>query len=284
MSVVTTFLPPPVPQNPVLLEIAQACYELGQTDWCDGSAGNISLLLRKEEAQSFLELSVPGTRQPLAQPLPELDRRYIMITASGAKLRKLPWDPAGALVLVEICDGGASWRLVSGWGDTKQHPSSELIVHLLGHRARLVSQGDSRAILHVHPPQSIALTIVLPPDHREYTRLLWRMHTEGVAAFPEGVAALEVGIPGSLALARETAQAWQSHRLVFWRYHGLAVADTSLDSCLSLVEMAEKIIGITLHLSTYGYFRVNANLRMSEWQMAQLATKYKVTEKHKYWN
>ena len=223
--------------SPYFSEMVEISAELGITGWFEGSAGNLSILLSGHEVRDYLSGASLGQRVVLEPAVPGLDGRYLLITASGARIKRVAKVPEETLGLLEIVDNGTAWRLVWGFS-TDASPSSELMTHLVAHEARLAETGNSFALLHCHPPYSIAMSFTSYANGRDFSRMIWGYHAEGVAVFPEGIGVVPLTLPGGDVLAKRTAELIKKHRLIVWAKHGVISCGSSLDEAMRLVEYA----------------------------------------------
>lgn len=272
---------------PFIRELCQAADELAHTGWHDNSAGNLSLLLPPQELEPYQQELISGAAQEIEQELAELDGFYLLISASGKRIKHITRDPEDALVLLQICHSGRAWRQV--WGlKNGGKPSSELLAHLWGHQARRSSFGRSRVLLHAHPPYTIALSYCMKPDSASFSQLIWKWHPEALAVFPEGIAVLELMLPGGAYLAQRSATELAQHKLVVWATHGVFTAGDSFDDCIGYIEVLEKIIQIAHIANGLSYQNPQkffpSSLRF-EWltgnELGQLAKHYNVQPPYK---
>ena len=228
----------------LLKQIVCFSRRLSGLDLCEGSAGNLSILLSEEEISGWQHPeSVPGSFVKLESRVGNLGGKYLLISASGARLSTLATDPESKLALLEMDNSGSSYRVI--WGlDKGGKPSSELMVHLLGHQALMTSRAPGRVLFHCHPLYAVTLSAICSFTTEELTRLFWHFHTEGRAFFEEGAAAIKALAPGSMELATQTASLLSKHRYLLWERHGVIASGASLEECLSLVEVSEKILRI----------------------------------------
>jgi len=273
---------------PFIIQINNLCTDLAATDWCEGSAGNFSLLLERDEVKPWLDLkSASGMQIDLGESPETLAGKYLLISGSGERLNRISRDPEKSLALLEISSNGDTCRLVWGLREGGK-PSSELMVHLLGHHARLAETGRSKAILHTHPIYAVVLSVIQPMNNRELSHILWRFHTEGAAVFPEGAAFLPVTAltpPGSEYLAKQTADCFRRHRYVMWERHGTIVAGDSLDECFMQNQVAEKLFRIAYLSSNAGQQAIQylKHYQMRYHLLEAVGKPFGVDNKHRYW-
>ncbi|WP_031388671.1 tRNA (N6-threonylcarbamoyladenosine(37)-N6)-methyltransferase TrmO [Desulfonatronum thiodismutans] len=152
----------------------------------------------------------------------------MIITVSGsAKGRLRPGD----LALVDLASGAAT-----GPG----RPSTEAALH----RAVYASQSKAQAILHVHPPHLLALSLAKPGgDLLESTLFEADVWSRKMIRLP----ALQ---PGCEALAKQVGRAAMAYPALFMERHGLVCWGRDLDEALALAEELESLARIdVLHRS-----------------------------------
>ena len=94
--------------------------------------------------------------------------------------------------------------------------------------------------MHCHPTNLIAMTHVVPLDSARFTEILWKMQTESIVVFPEGVAVLPWMLCGGTEIGLATAEKMDSYRSVVWAQHGLFCTGKDLDEAYGLIETIEK--------------------------------------------
>jgi len=115
-------------------------------------------------------------------------------------------------------------------------PSTESAVHL----GIYAACPDTRAVLHIHPPCLLALSLAVPPEKRLGLPLpeadVYRARIAWTPFFP----------PGSPELGRAVADAAKMHPAVWMERHGLVVHGPDLDFCLSLAEELEQLAKVQM--------------------------------------
>ncbi|MBR3689799.1 MAG: rhamnulose-1-phosphate aldolase, partial [Eggerthellaceae bacterium] len=177
---------------------------------------------------------------PLDVEAPELAGEWLLITATGSYMQNVTRDPESSLGIIELNEQGSAYRVVWGFAGGGR-PTSEVSAHVLIHACKkTASQGAFRVLYHCHPTPIIALTHALGADARAITRLLWKMMTECVMVFPQGVGVVPCEVPGSMELARMTANAVRDHNAVIWAKHGLLATGESFDATFGLIHVIVK--------------------------------------------
>ena len=95
----------------------------------------------------------------------------------------------------------------------------------------------------------LAMTFVHDLDERAFTRTLWRMCTECMMVFPDGVNVLPWMLCGTNEIGLATAQKMQTARLVVWAQHGIYGAGRDLDETFGLIETVEKAAEVYLKIA-----------------------------------
>lgn len=251
-------------------DFVRMCSDGYAMGWHERNGGNASYRLRAEERAAvggtlggvakveeragIAELAgegvLLGEGTPCATPwlsldveAANLDGEWLLITATGSYMRNVADQPEKALGIVELRATASAlmeYRVVWGF-EGGGRPTSELSAHVLIHAVKKrASQGESRVLYHCHPTPIIALTHVFPHDARVISRLLWRTMTECVMVFPQGVGIVPCEVPGSMELARLTAEQVESHDAVIWVQHGLLATGESCDAAFGLMHVIVK--------------------------------------------
>ena len=93
------------------------------------------------------------------------------------------------------------------------------------------------------------MTFVHTLDEREFTRTLWRMCTECIVVFPDGLNVLPWMVCGTNEIGEATAEKMTTARLVVWGQHGIYGAGADLDETFGLIETAEKAAELYLKIA-----------------------------------
>lgn len=197
--------------------------------WHERNGGNASYRLRADEAQA-VEAACPADApwQPLGVQAPGLGGQLFLVTAAGCYFQDLAAAPERSLGIVELDAAGAAYRQRWGFAGGGR-PTSEFAGHMLIHEARVAATGGAaRAIYHGHPASVVALSKLVPLEPRAVTRVLWQAMTESIMVVPEGVGAVGCLVPGSLDLARASAEQMRAFAAVLWASHGLLVSGDGL--------------------------------------------------------
>ena len=230
---------------------ARMCDDGWHQGWHERNGGNASYRMTAadvEECRGLLAAE-PGPWVPLAVEVPALAGERFVVTRTGGHMRNLAGDVVHGAGILELDDRGGAYRTLWGLAEGGR-PTSEFSGHLLMHEARTRAAASpaapapaapaDRVIYHCHPVDVVALTCAVAPNAREITRTLWKMMTECIMVFPEGVGAVGCLTPGSLELARASAGEMADVRAVVWAHHGLVVAGATFDDAFGLAHVIVK--------------------------------------------
>jgi rhamnulose-1-phosphate aldolase len=230
---------------PFMKELIRTCSTMFRLGWNERNGCNISVIVEEDEAAKYLDTGVHLRNFDLSIDAAELEGRIFAVTRTGSYFRNVKTDPEYNLGLIRINQGRASllWGF-SGGG----LPTSELSSHLRSHIVRLRQNKNHRVVTHCHATNTLAMTFVHSLDDRSFTRTLWKMMTECIIVFPEGVGVLPWMICGNDEIGRATAEKMEKYRICLWAQHGIFAAGNSLDEALGLIEAVEKAAGIYIKL------------------------------------
>ena len=207
--------------------------------WDERNGGNLSYIATEEEVAEVCPLD--SNLRSFTYPdcdLSALIGKYFVITGTGKYFKNCEKDPETNLGIVRVEDAH-TLRLLWGY-KTGGSPTSEAPTHLLCHAKRLAKDPLHRVVMHCHPTNLIAMTHVVPLDSARFTEILWKMQTESIVVFPEGVAVLPWMLCGGTEIGLATAEKMDSYRSVVWAQHGLFCTGKDLDEAYGLIETIEK--------------------------------------------
>lgn len=267
MSVNNDFL-----NSAFIKEIVDAGQLMFERGWAERNAGNISCMIPNAEAEKFFNINQPERSFDLELSIQELAGKIFLITASGAYLRRLKSDPAKDLGVCRVSLDGKRLELLWGF-EAGGVPTSEMYMHLMGHMARLRVDPNHRVIIHTHPTNIIVMSAIEQLDERALTAALWRMHSECIVIFPDGVGLIPWMVPGALGISTKTAGKLAEYRLVVWPLHGLIGTGSSIDEAMGLIETVEKTAEIYVKsMSLTGTPRI-----VTDKQLMEIAEHFNVT-------
>ena len=235
---------------PFMAEMIRTATNMYAHGWDERNGGNISMLLDEAELKEYLTIPAIVRTIPTGFTAPELDGKLFLVTGTGKYFKNVQYDPQKNLGIVRLAENGAEAEALWGFSDGGRF-TSEFPAHMMSHAARLAADPENRVIMHCHPNNLIAMTYVHTLDEREFTRTLWRMETECIVVFPDGVNVLPWMLCGTNEIGEATAKKMETARLVVWAQHGIYGAGRDLDETFGLIETAEKAAEIymkTAHL------------------------------------
>lgn len=226
--------------------------------WHERNAGNLSYRLIDEEAAAC-RACVDAAGAPwvnLGRSYAELAGQCVCVSGAGRCFRNAEDEPGQTFGVIELSGDGSAYRLL--WGLEGGRPTSEFPTHLLAHAARIRADrrkaelsassphAESRVVYHAHCPNVIALSNILEPDSRVWTRALWQAMTEAILFFPDGLGVVPWMVPGGCEIAEASEVLLERHPACVWTQHGLFATGSGFDEAFGLAHMIEKTAGIYL--------------------------------------
>ena len=261
---------------PFMRESVRTLSNLYRLGWDERNGGNLSYLLTEEEIRPYLDPDRVIRVIPIPFDASELAGKYFLVTGTGKYFKNVEYDPENNLGLFRIGADGKSAELLWGSRDGGRF-TSELPAHLMSHAARLSVVPEHRIVMHTHPTSTIAMSLVHPFSEREFTRSLWKMQTESIVVFPEGVAVLPWMVCGTDEIGRATAEKLKTTRLCVWTTHGIYGTGRTMDEAFGLIETVEK--AAILYMQTAAFPRVN---EITDEQLKALAKEFKLDYRKDY--
>ncbi len=232
---------------PFMTEMIRTATNMYAHGWDERNGGNISMLLDEVELKKYFNVPAIVRAIPTGFTAPELNGRIFLVTGTGKYFKNVQYDPKANLGIVRLANNGAEAEVLWGFSDGGKF-TSEFPAHMMSHAARLAEDPENRVVMHCHPNNLIAMTYVHDLDEREFTRTLWRMETECIVVFPEGVNVLPWMLCGTNEIGMATAEKLKTARLCVWAQHGVYGAGRSLDEAFGLIETAEKAAEIYMKI------------------------------------
>ena len=263
---------------PFVQEMVHITREMYNHGWDERNGGNISLLLSPEELAPYSCCLHVQRELPLGFCAPALAGRTLLVTGTGKYFKNVSADPAAHLGIIRISPTGDTASLLWGFSGGGTY-TSELPAHLASHAQRLARDAQHRVIMHCHPTNILAMTFVHSLDEREFTRSLWRMCTECMMVFPDGIAVLPWMMCGTESIGQATAEKMKESRLVVWAQHGIYAAGKCLDEAFGLIETVEKAAAVYMKIA-----HLTCINTISDEQLLEIATSYGVCPRAGYLN
>src|SRR5699024_841387 len=249
-------------------------YRLG---WDERNGGNISYRLKEEEVGKYLDLTQVKKNINLDFDCSELVGSYFIVTGSGKYFKNVEYAPEDSLGVIRIGKDGKTIELLWGFNDGGV-PTSELPSHLMSHISRLSVDPLNRIVMHCHASHLLAMTYTHSLDEKDFTKKLWKMSTECVVVFPEGVGVIPWIVPGTNEIGEATASKMKEYRLVVWPHHGIYGTGKDMDETFGLIETAEKAAQIYTLAQAQGGIKQT----ITDEQLIDLAKGFNVTPKEGY--
>ena len=259
-----------------MIEMIRTLTNMYDHGWDERNGGNVSMLLSEDQVSDCLDPARVIRRIPTGFAEPSLAGKYFLVTGTGKYFKNVQYAPEVNLGLVRITPAGDEAELLWGFTDGGRF-TSEFAAHMMSHAARLRVNPENRIYMHCHPTNLLAMTYVHELDEREFTRTLWKMCTECIVVFPDGVNILPCVVCGTNQLGLDTAEKMKTARLVVWSLHGIYGAGKDLDETFGLIETAEKAAEIYMKIAHLP--RINT---ITDEQMHQLEKRFGIQAREGY--
>lgn len=232
---------------PFITEMRKTCDLMYKKGWNERNGGNVSCILSEKELSEYdIDLNSNSNTYMLESPISELAGMCFLITGTGKYLKNVFEYPKENLGIIRISADGASYNII--WGLENSKPTSEISTHLLCHKVRLEKDPNHKIIIHNHATNIEAMTFIQNLNDKDFTRCLWKMQTESIIVFPEGIGVLPWMVCGSDLIGKATAEKMSKYRLVVWAHHGILGAGRNFDETFGLIETAEKAAEIFIKI------------------------------------
>ena len=222
-----------------MVEAIRTLTNLYRLGWDERNGGNLSYLLYDEDIDGYLDTGNVIREIPMSFDASAIAGKIFLVTGTGKYFKNVQYDPAENLGIIRISDKGNVAELLWGFTDGGKF-TSELPAHLMSHMVRLEIDPAHRVVMHTHPTNTIAMSLVHDISPRAFTRTLWQMQTESIVVFPEGVAVLPWMVCGTNDIGVATAEQLRRQRLCVWTAHGIYGTGRTLDEAFGLIETVEK--------------------------------------------
>jgi len=238
--------------QPVLQQLARIARHVSQLGWSVGHSGNASILLADTAADQITANTLRSWRHPVT--LDGFTGRLILITKAGSRFRDIVVDARAGVTLLRIDRPGDLITQLSDNPNEDGWPTSELAAHLHAYKALARQRIEECALLHLHPPELVALT--LDPyltSEQVFNDEVLSLYPEATLMFPRGVGMLPYMPPGSEQLALASAKALAPHGIVVWCKHGVIAGGRTLDEALDRIEALNTAAKLLLHCRQAGF-------------------------------
>ncbi len=215
-------------------KITYNCFKKG---WNEMNGGNISYRLSCSDVTAIKnEFEIFETIK-LNETMEQIKGQYFLMTASGKFFQNVTENIEQNAGIIKVNEDGNSYTIV--WGFKNCKPTSELPTHLLNHNEICKKNNDYKIILHGHQTNLILLSALFE-DEDKLTKELWKMMTECLIVFPNGIKLINWMVPGTYEIGQETSKYINDYDLVFWKNHGGFIKGKSFDHAFGLIDTIEK--------------------------------------------
>lgn len=265
-------------ESPTVKEFCEITHLMYQKGWDERNGGNVSWILDEDKVTPYLNNNLDNIRTiELPFNVKELANKYLLVTGTGKYFKNIIKDPQDAIGLIQIANDGASYEILWGFVNGAV-ATSELPTHLMNHIQRLKVDKNHRVIMHCHATHTIAMTFSHELDEKLFTKTLWKMCTECLVVFPDGIGIIPWVVPGTEEIGKLTAEKMKDLRSVIWPFHGVFGAGTDLDETFGLIETIEKSAEVYTHVQSQGGVKQD----ISDENLDKLAKGFNVTPKQGY--
>jgi rhamnulose-1-phosphate aldolase len=234
-----------------ITEITDTAKNLWEKGWAERNAGNISVNVTEILSNDELSLFSTIPAKPVQGARYTLKNQVLIVTTAGSRMRDLAKDPWAHLCLLQFDPSGENYRQYSRPGLV---PTSELHTHLAVHDMLVRTQSNTKALVHTHATELIALTQI--PEFcstGSLNRLLWTMHPETILFVPKGVGFIPFEIPGTSGIASITAKILEECTVALWEKHGVLATGTTAADAFDTIDLLAKSARIYFMVKSAGF-------------------------------
>lgn len=223
-------------------EIAQYLWERG---WAERNAGNFSINITEEINFASINLSKEIIVR-LKKSYPYLKNNFILISAAGSRMKDITREPHKYILIVTVSATGNEYKYfnLNKEGKITKHnlqPTSEIRTHLAFQNMLKETGSKCNAILHSHPTEIIALTLLKKfSNEKKLNEQLCKIHPEVNTFIPGGIGLVPFMESGDEKIANATVKSAKNHRVVVWEKHGCIVAGEMLTDAFELTDIITK--------------------------------------------
>ncbi|TRZ76473.1 MAG: rhamnulose-1-phosphate aldolase [Bacteroidetes bacterium] len=235
-------------------ELARIAGYLWDRRWAERNAGNISVNITSSFSKKELNKFSTYPFLPLPREYAGLNRKLLLITAAGSRMRDVARDPLQEICLVYISDSSKAYHIIVPEKAEKElMPTSELLAHLAIHEMLCQTNAPEKVLIHSHVTELIAITHN-PRFHsaESLTGILWKMHPEALILQPRGYGFVPLAIPGTEKIATLTARCFEKNPVVIWEKQGALAIGRTISDAFDELDLAAKAASIYLICSRNG--------------------------------
>lgn len=224
----------------IIEDMGETGVQVTELGAAEGSAGNISVFVKQLEGVNNRfplqgEMDLPAKVSALVDG-------WVVITATGRRLRDVSKKPEATLCLLKIIGDGTRAQIYAA---PSLRPTSEYNSHLAIQDDQVARFGwEYHAVLHAQPLYMTYLSHLENkyPDTQSLNYRLLRWEPETAYVFQAGIGMLPFQIPGSPELMDATVAGLREHRAVVWQRHGMVSrSENNVIQTADLIEYAETV-------------------------------------------
>jgi len=170
-------------------------------------------------------------------------------------MRDVANQPFDNMCIIRFSNDGTGYHIINGdVFNSRLIPTSELPTHLAIHQLLKKQGGTQKAVLHTHPDELIALTLI-PGfcDESRLNKMLFSVQPETVIANPDGVGLVQYILPGTEQLAEKTIASFQHHQIIIWGKHGSIAVGKDVLEAFDLIDVVNKSAQLIFLCREAGY-------------------------------
>ena len=237
-----------------IADVALVAGFLWERRWAVKNGGNISVDITGEINIHTNELN-QFPYKPLEHAYPDLAQMFLLVTGAGTRMRDVANQPFDNMCIIRFSNDGTGYHIINGdVFNSRLIPTSELPTHLAIHQLLKKQGGIQKAVLHTHPDELIALTLI-PGfcDESRLNKMLFSVQPETVIANPDGVGLVQYILPGTEQLAEKTVASFQHHHIIIWGKHGSIAVGKDVLEAFDLIDVVNKSAQLIFLCREAGY-------------------------------
>jgi rhamnulose-1-phosphate aldolase len=237
-----------------LADVAVVAGFLWERGWAVKNGGNISVDLTGEVNIPSDDVS-QSPFHPLDNTFSELARMVLLVTGAGTRMRDVENDIFNNVCLLRFSEDGSGYHvIVNAAFNARRSPTSELATHLAIHQMLKQKGGRQKAVLHTHPEELIAMTLIPGfTDEARLNKMLLSVQPEAALTNPRGIGLVPYILPGTQQLAEKTVGSLQHHELVLWGKHGCISCGADIQEAFDLIDVMNKSARLFFQCRNAGY-------------------------------
>ena len=252
-------------------DAAQVAGFLWQRGWAVKNGGNISLNITGEVDIRTSDLNQFPYKQ-LENACPDLSQMVLLMTGAGTRMRDVESNLFKNVCIIRFSDDGTGYYIIDDEiFNSHLIPTSELLTHLAIHQLLKKQGGVQKAVLHTHPDELIALTLIPGYcDELRLNKMLFSVQPESAIANPMDIGLVQYILPGTEQLAEKTVASLQYHPIVLWGKHGCIALGKDIQEAFDLIDVMNKSAQFIFLCRDAGYTPQG----LSEQQIEELKKKF----------